>query len=158
MMQQNIDDLTHRKATIKDLKKIIGLLLEDDFGSVRENASYNIDQAYIDAFERIDSDPAQYLMVVEEYESKVIGTCQLTLIPSLTFVGSTRLQIEAVRVAQSYRGKGIGEWMIRQAIEYGKAKGASIIQLTTNKERLRAQKFYESLGFQSTHEGMKILL
>jgi ribosomal protein S18 acetylase RimI-like enzyme len=78
--------------------------------------------------------------------------------PSLTFTGQTRMQIEAVRVSEQFRGQKIGEWMMNAAINYGKSKGASIIQLTTNKKRLRAKKFYEKLGFEASHEGMKLYL
>jgi ribosomal protein S18 acetylase RimI-like enzyme len=68
------------------------------------------------------------------------------------------MQIEAVRVADKYRGQKIGEWMIKEALEYGKLRGAKLIQLTTNKKRDRAKKFYETLGFEATHEGMKLSL
>lgn len=88
----------------------------------------------------------------------IIGACHLTIMPSLTFIGSTRMQIEAVRVIQKYRGQKIGEWMMQEAIEYGKSKGASIIQLTTNKQRTSAKHFYEKLSFEATHEGMKLYL
>ena len=75
--------------------------------------------------------------------------------PSLTFTGSTRLQIEAVRVLANHRGQKIGEWMVREAFKFAALNGASIIQLTTNKERARAVQFYERMGFQATHAGMK---
>ena len=97
-------------------------------------------------------------MLVVELNSKIVGTCHLTIIPSLTFLGSTRMQIEAVRVSENYRGQKIGQWMIKSAIDYGKSKGASIIQLTTNKKRIDAKRFYEHFGFETTHEGMKLYL
>ena len=96
-------------------------------------------------------------MVVENGD-EIISTCHLTIMPSLTFIGSTRMQIEAVRVIQKYRGQKIGEWMMQEAMEYGKSKGASIIQLTTNKQRTSAKHFYEKLSFEATHEGMKLYL
>ena len=149
--------LSQRKATIDDLKSIISLLLEDDLGKTREYLDQEMDKRYVEAFYKIESDPNQYLMVVLN-NKEIIATCHLTLIPSLTFKGSTRLQIEAVRVSQKWRGKKIGEWMMQAAIEYGKSHGASIIQLTTNKQRLKAKAFYERLGFEATHEGMKLIL
>jgi ribosomal protein S18 acetylase RimI-like enzyme len=91
-------------------------------------------------------------------ENKIIGTCHLTILPSLTYQGSTRLQIEAVRVARSYRGQKIGEWMMKQAFDYARESGARIVQLTTNKERIQAKRFYEKLGFKASHEGMKCFL
>ncbi len=150
-------DLKHRRATIADLSAIVNLLVEDELGISREKNSDKLDQRYIDTFALIDSDPNQYLMVVEE-NNQVIATCHLSLMPSLTFTGSTRMQIEAVRVSEKLRGHKIGEWMIAQAIEYAKSHGASIIQLTTNIKRPRAKIFYERLGFESTHVGMKLYL
>jgi GNAT superfamily N-acetyltransferase len=147
----------YRKATINDLHTIISLLLEDELGHARESLSEKPDQRYIDAFHKIDADSNQYLMVVES-DKEIIGTCHLTIMPSLTFIGSTRMQIEAVRISQKYRNQGIGKWMINEAIEWAKLKSASIIQLTTNKKRTKAKSFYESIGFEASHEGMKMYL
>ena len=80
----------------------------------------------------------------------MVGSCHVTLMPSLM-----RMQIEAVRVHSDYRGMGIGKWMIEEAIAYGRIQGALIIQLSTNKKRLDAVRFYESLGFKASHEGVK---
>ena len=150
-------NLTHRKATLNDLPHIIELLLEDELGQVRESKSPELDENYIKAFHKIDSDPNQYLMVVENGD-EIIGTCHLTIMPSLTFIGSTRMQIEAVRVAGKYRGQKIGSWIFDQAISYAKEHDVSIIQLTTNKKRPKAKHFYEKLGFEASHEGMKLYL
>ncbi len=150
-------NLTHRKARLADLHCLIELLLEDELGQTRESKSASLDGNYIKAFHKIDSDLNQYLMVVENGD-EIIGTCHLMIMPSLTFMGSTRMQIEAVRVIQKYRGQKIGEWMMQKAMEYGKSKGASIIQLTTNKQRTSAKHFYENLGFKASHEGMKLYL
>lgn len=148
--------VSHRKATISDLPQIIMLLVEDELGQTRESSSPDgVHQCYFNAFERINQDSNQYLMVVEK-DNQVIATCHLTLVPSLTLRGTLRLQIEAVRVSKAQRSQGIGEWMITQAIAYGQEKGASLAQLTTNKARHRAKEFYERLGFKATHEGMKL--
>jgi len=152
-----IELLTHRKATINDLRAIINLLLEDELGQARESKKPELDQRYIDAFHRIDIDFNQYLMVVEN-KGEIMGTCHLTIMPSLTFTGQTRMQIEAVRILKECRGQKIGEWMMQEAIKYGKSNGASIIQLTTNKQRASAKNFYERLGFEASHEGMKMYL
>ncbi len=149
--------MTHRKATINDLSAVVNLLLEDEFGQTRESNNLELDQNYIDAFHKIDADQAQYLMVVENGE-EIVATCHLTIMPSLTFKGSLRMQIEAVRVAEKYRGNKIGEWMMNAAIIYAKSKGATILQLATNKKRVRAKSFYEKVGFEATHEGMKLYL
>jgi N-acetylglutamate synthase-like GNAT family acetyltransferase len=148
-------NMQHRKASIADLSQIINLLLEDELGKDRETQSTSLDQRYIDAFNLINQDPNQYLMVVEK-DDQIIATCHLTLMPSLTFMGSTRMQIEAVRVSEKLRGMKIGEWMINQASQYAKSKNVKIIQLTTNVQRPRAKTFYEKLGFKATHVGMKL--
>lgn len=157
IIPNNSSNLTHRRAIVDDLPHIVKLLAEDELGKTREFLSntQELDQRYGDAFERINRDPNQYLMVVEEGD-QIIGTCHLTLMPSLTFTGSTRLQIEAVRISAETRGQGIGAWMMTQAIHFGKSQGAAIIQLTTNKNRPQAKEFYESLGFTASHEGMKL--
>jgi ribosomal protein S18 acetylase RimI-like enzyme len=150
--------LTARKATLSDLPAIVNLLIEDELGQTREKVGNVIDQRYINAFQHIDSDSNQYLMVVENEEQQIIATCHLTIMPSLTFIGSTRMQIEAVRVSSHYRGQKIGEWMMNAVFEWAKTNDVSIIQLTTNKQRLRAKQFYERPGFTATHEGMKFII
>ncbi len=149
--------LTHRRAERRDLEKIVALLRNDDLGRAREAASEVLDPRYLEAFRRIDADLNQYLMVVER-AGEVAGTCHLTLMPSLTYTGSTRMQIEAVRVDERYRGQKIGEWMLRAALEYAGRHGATIVQLTTNKTRPRAEEFYKRLGFETSHKGMKLHL
>jgi N-acetylglutamate synthase-like GNAT family acetyltransferase len=151
-----MNNLIHRKARVADLPDIIELLLEDELGKKRESDS-SAHENYIKAFRKIDSDPNQYLMVVEDGD-EIIGTCHLTIMPSLTFIGSTPMQIEAVRVAGKYRGKSIGSWMFDQAIRYAKKHDVSIVQLTTNKKRAEAKHFYEKLGLTASHEGMKLYL
>lgn len=150
--------LTARKAALSDLPAIVSLLIEDELGQTREKVGDVIDQRYIHAFERIDTDLNQYLMVVENTKKQIIATCHLTIMSSLTFIGSTRMQIEAVRVSSEYRGQKIGEWMMNAALEWAKANFVSMVQLTTNKKRPRAKQFYERLGFTATHEGMKFFL
>ena len=152
-----MNNLSHRKAILNDLPRLIELLLEDELGSTRESKSSAVHENYIKAFHKIDSDPNQYLMVVEN-DDEIIGTCHLTIMPSLTFIGSTRMQIEAVRVAGKYRRQKIGSWMFNQAISYAKENDVSIVQLTTNKKRPKAKHFYENLGFEASHEGMKLYL
>lgn len=151
-------ELTYRKARFSDLATIVGLLSEDELGHTREESSANaVGQSYIDAFRSIDADPNQYLMLVEE-SGEVVATCHLTLMPSLTFKGALRMQMEAVRVAKKRRGQKIGEWMIQAAIAHAQALGVKILQLSTNKKRVGAKKFYGQLGFEATHEGMKLFL
>ena len=155
-MDKNFN-LKYRKAKFEDLARLVELLVEDELGVLRESQGKTLDENYINAFHKIDSDPHQYLMVVE-CDDEIVGTCHLTIMPSLTFIGSTRLQIEAVRVAKIYRGQKIGQWMFDQAILYAKANDVSIIQLMTNKKRSQAKSFYEKIGFEASHEGMKLYL
>ena len=150
-------NIIHRRAKLDDLKEIVSLLADDKLGRTREQAGDEVAQEYLDAFAKINSDPNQYLMVLDN-DGEVIGTCHLTLMPSLTFSGSMRLQIEAVRVNSSIRGQNLGQKMIEFAINWGFDHGATIIQLTTNKERANALRFYEKLGFKASHEGMKLYL
>lgn len=149
--------LSFRQASIEDLRAIIQLLNDDDLGKTRESANAQIDESYIQAFKKISEDSNQYLMVAVQ-DSHIIGTCHLTIMPSLTYKGSTRMQIEAVRIAKSFRGQGLGEKMMIQALEFAQYNQVKIVQLTTNKLRESAKKFYERLGFTATHEGMKLFL
>jgi ribosomal protein S18 acetylase RimI-like enzyme len=150
-----LQTLTHRKATLTDLATIIELILEDDeLAQGRESQNVH-DQRYVDAFDKINADPNHYLMVVER-GTEIVATCHLAVIPSLSFIGSTRLQIEEVRVRKKYRSMKIGKWMIKAAIAYGIEHGAKIVQLTANKKRVRAKSFYDKLGFKASHEGMKL--
>ncbi|SRR5581483_11143849 len=147
-----------RRAERNDLQDIIRLLSEDELGSQRELFTPGmIPSTYWAAFADISSDPNQALMVVES-QGKIIGTCHLTFMPSLTFQGAKRMNIEAVRLDPSFRGQGIGAWMIEQSIKIAQQKMCKIVQLTTNKKRPAAKKFYEKLGFQASHEGMKLQL
>lgn len=148
---------TNRQATIADLRAIVTLLLEDELGQTRERLEEELDPQYVEAFHKIHADPNQYLMVVE-LDAEIVGTCHLTIMPSLTFIGRTRMQIEAVRTSEKHRGKGIGKYMMEAAFDYARSKGASIVQLTTNKKRPRAKQFYERLGFEASHEGMKRMI
>lgn len=156
-LKQIITSLSFRKASFGDLEAIIRLLADDQLGQEREQLGANMELAYKKAFDQIVTDPNQSLMVVEK-EGKIVGTSHLTFIPSLTFQGGLRMNIEAVRVDSSLRGQGIGEWMLNKALELAKSKGCRIVQLTTNKKRTDALRFYEKLGFKDTHEGMKLYL
>ncbi len=96
--------------------------------------------------------------MVAEDGGGIVGTMQLTFIRHLTYRGGLRLQIEAVRVDERRRGGGLGGAMIQHAVDRAREKGCHLIQLTTNKERHAAHRFYERLGFVASHEGMKLEL
>ena len=145
-----------RRAIKTDIKHIVEMIANDKLGKLREDYQDPLPQKYYDAFEKIDSDPNQELMVVENESQEVIGTLQLSFIQYLTYQGGIRAQIEAVRVHENYRGKGIGQKLFEWAIGRAKEKGAHVVQLTTDKKRPEALRFYENLGFKASHEGMKV--
>ncbi len=146
-----------RIANSEDLVGIIALLADDPLGQSREILSPLPDQSYIDAFAAIDEDDNQVLAVVE-YDQQIAGCMQISFIPGLSRTGMWRAQIESVRIAQSLRGKGSGRMMIEWAIARARDRKCGLVQLTTDKSRPEALKFYQSLGFTASHEGMKLNL
>ncbi|MBX9786097.1 MAG: GNAT family N-acetyltransferase [Alphaproteobacteria bacterium] len=150
-------ELTLRSAEEKDLPEIIRLLIEDDLGVMREHFSDSLLPSYCEAFQAIIEDKNQILLIVEHHD-QIIGTCHLTFMPSLSFKGSWRLNIENVHVDKKFQNQGVGTWMFQRAIDLGRERGCKIVQLTTNKTRFRVKAFYEKLGFEATHEGMKLYL
>ena len=147
-----------RKATESDLPAIVQLLANDKLGKLREDYKVPLPQKYYDAFNAINGDKNQELMVFVNETEQVIGTMQLSFIPYLTYQGGVRAQIEAVRVHEDYRSKGIGRQLFKWAIQRAGEKGAHVVQLTTYKKRPDALKFYQNLGFTASHEGMKLHL
>jgi len=145
-----------RKATEKDIPLIVEMLADDKLGQQREDYKIPLPIEYSQAFKNINSDLNQELIVVEDDNSEVIGTLQLSFIQYLTYRGGVRAQIEAVRIRKDKRGMGFGKIMFEWAIERAKVKKAHVLQLTTDKQRPEAISFYESLGFNKSHEGMKI--
>lgn len=145
-----------RKATEHDISKIVEMIADDELGNTRENYKMPLPKEYIDAFKNIDSDKNQELIVVESENAVIIGTLQLTFIQYLTYQGGIRAQIEAVRIKKDQRGLGLGKKMFEWAIQRAKENNAHVLQLTTDKKRPKAIKFYENLGFKSSHEGMKM--
>ena len=147
-----------RQATRNDVQAIVKMLADDELGKKRENFQRPLADEYLIAFENINSDGNQELIVVENKKLEVIGTLQLSFIQYLTFRGGIRAQIEAVRVRKDQRGTGLGTEMFEWAIDRAKKRGAHLLQLTTDKKRPDALRFYENLGFKSSHEGMKMHL
>lgn len=148
-------ELSFRLAVKDDLYDIVQMLLDDTLGASREKMGQTLPESYFEAFEKIASDPNQELTVVEMNGEKV-ATFQLTFIQYLTYQGGLRAQIEAVRTHSKYRGQGIGKRVFQYAINRAKDRGCHLIQLTTDKKRPDALRFYESLGFVASHEGMKL--
>jgi len=145
------------RATRADVPDIVRMLADDLLGSKRERYTLPLPASYYTAFEAIDTDPNNELVVVE-LDGKVVGVRQLTYIPYLTYQGSRRALIEGVRVDANLRASGIGRQLFTWAIERAQSKGCHLVQLTSDKARPDAIRFYESLGFVASHEGMKLHL
>jgi GNAT superfamily N-acetyltransferase len=144
-------------ASQSDLSAIVRMLADDELGSGRERFETPLPQAYYTAFEAIEADPNHELIVAES-GGEVVGTLQLTYLPSLSYQGGIRAQVESVRVLQELRGQGIGAGMMEWAIERARQRGCHLMQLTSHKSRADAHRFYEKLGFNASHIGMKINL
>jgi len=149
--------VTFRPAHLADLPALIALLAEDMLGSQREVVGTPPDRRYLAAFEAIEADPNQLLAVAAEGD-EVVGTLQLSFIPGLARKGAWRGQIEAVRIAAAHRGTGLGQRMFAWAIAECQSRGCGLVQLTTDKSRADAHRFYEKLGFVASHEGYKLAL
>jgi ribosomal protein S18 acetylase RimI-like enzyme len=146
-----------RIATKHDLDRIVEMLADDVLGSKRERNERPLPDSYIQAFKAITADPNNELVVACRGD-EVIGVQQITFIPYITHQGGWRATIEGVRTSSSERGKGLGSELIRYGIQRAKDRGCHLVQLTTDKKREDALRFYESLGFKASHEGLKMHL
>jgi GNAT superfamily N-acetyltransferase len=147
-----------RRAVAADLLAIVDLIAADQLGATRDGVQTPGDlAAYQKAFRAVDTDPAQ-LLVVAEAGHDIVATMQLSFIPGLARRGALRAQIEAVRVHTDYRGRGLGVAMFTWAIDEARRRGCALAQLTTDKSRPAAHRFYERPGFVASHEGMKLAL
>ncbi|HEX8344119.1 MAG TPA: GNAT family N-acetyltransferase [Actinoplanes sp.] len=150
-----MDELIFRVAGRADVPAVLTLLADDTLGKNREVLGEDVDAAYWRAFEEIDADPRNELIVAVD-GGAVVGTCQLTFTPSLSRRGTERMTIEAVRVRGDLRGRGVGRAMMLWALDRARERGCGLAQLTTDKRRADAHRFYASLGFVASHEGMKL--
>lgn len=144
-----------REAVHADLPAIVALLADDVLGKARDVAV--VDEAYERAFADIDADPRNQL-IVAEHDAEVVACLQVTYIPGLGRHGAERAQVEAVRVRSDCRGQGLGEKLMKWVIDQASQRGCALVQLTTDKSRLDAHRFYSRLGFVASHEGMKLTL
>lgn len=152
-----VSEYNFRSATRNDLPTLVKWLADDHLGMERDIYTEPLDESYIKAFQVIDKDPFNDLLLIEE-KRVLLGFCQLTFIPNLTYKGRFRALIEGVRVSSDHRGKGLGKLLIGEAIRRSQEKNCVLVQLTTDKKRDKAIKFYESMGFIASHEGMKLFL
>ncbi len=150
-------DVTVRRAAAADLPDVVAMLADDQLGQARETAGATLLPAYRAAFDAIEANPNDALLVAE-LDGAVVGCFQLTFLPCLSNRGAWRGQIEGVRVGAAWRGSGLGRQMMRWAVERCREKGCGSVQLTTNAVRTDAHRFYRSLGFEGSHLGFKLTL
>ncbi|BAU84629.1 acetyltransferase [Streptomyces laurentii] len=150
-----MSDLAIRPAVHADLPAIVAMLADDPLGALRESPDDLT--PYTDAFDRLDGDPHQHVVVAVRAD-RIVGTLQLTIIPGLSRRGMTRSVIEGVRVHADERGSGLGTQLIEWAVETSRAQGCGLVQLTSDVTRTDAHRFYERLGFEPSHLGFKLNL
>jgi len=146
-----------RDARRDDVPSIARLLADDPLGATRESPGPPVAQSYYDAFAAIEADPNNEL-IVAEHAGALVGLLQITYLPGMSYAGGWRAQVEGVRVAAAMRGSGLGRTLLVYAIERARERGCRLIQLTSDKTRPEAIRFYRSLGFRASHEGMKLVL
>jgi GNAT superfamily N-acetyltransferase len=150
-------NLSFRKAAHGDLPEVVRLLADDPLGARRERYELPLPASYLTAFDAIEADPNNEL-VVACMDGRIVGVLQITFIPYLTYQGTWRALIEGVRVDSGVRSAGIGKALLERAIARSRERGCRLVQLTTDKSRADARRFYEKLGFVASHEGMKLQL
>lgn len=148
-------DLIIRPCRADELEEVIGLLYDDVLGAERE--ATDAIAPYRTAFAEIEADPGSTVYIAEA-EGRIVGCYQLNIMPNLSFQGARRAQIEGVRVADAARGQGLGERLMRHAVDVAREQGCGIVQLTSNRERAATLRFYERLGFLPSHVGFKLYL
>ena len=156
-MSDNAPTVTFRDATAADLPAIVAMLADDALGREREAPELPLQSSYYETFAAIERDPNNAL-IVACVGDEVVGALQLSFMPSISYRGSWRATIENVRTSNALRGQGIGRALVAHAIERARDRGCRIVQLTTDKRRTDAHRFYERLGFVASHEGMKLHL
>ncbi len=152
-----MSEVIFRLARPEDLSPIVRMLANDDLGSRREKFEESLPDSYFAAFEQIDND-TNHELIVAELNGEVIGTLHLIFIPSISYQGGLRAQVESVRVDRRFQNQGIGSEMMKWTIERARGRNAHLVQLTTHRSREDAHRFYERLGFKKSHVGMKLSL
>lgn len=152
-----MNEIVFRQAKLEDLPEIVRMLADDFLGATRERYENPLPESYVKAFEEIEADKNNEL-IVAEINGAVVGALQITFTPSISFQGGKRATVESVRVDGKHRGRGLGKALMLRAIERAKQENCHILQLTTNADRADAHHFYEMLGFKGSHLGMKLYL
>ena len=157
-MNKSVGSVRFRFADARDRKAIVGMLADDPLGAQHESLTEPLLPAYVKAFDAIDQDPNIELIIAEDPEGLAVAVLQLTFTTSITHQGAWRANIEGVRVAREYRRTGIGRQMLIWAIDKVRLRNCFVVQLTTDKQRTDAQRFYNTLRFVATLDGMKLKL
>lgn len=145
--------LVLRRATRSDVPALVALFVEDELSTADDGGGL---EPYLRAFDAIDADPA-HLLLVADVGSEVVGTLQLSVLISMARRGALRGQLEAVHVRADHRGSGIGSAMVGWAVEEARRRGCALVQLTSQKRRTDAHRFYARLGFANSHGGFKVV-
>ena len=153
-----MDDITIRRALRDDVPAIVRLLADDPLGRGREEPDEPLPESYWDAFDRLRCDPNAALVVVQDSSKAVIGCLQLNFIIGLSHQGAGRMLIEDVRVDKRYRNRRIGHRLLDWAVDQARQKNCQVVELFIHQSRTDARRFYESLGFEASHAGMRLLL
>lgn len=146
--------MTLRPATRADVEAVVALLADDEVAGRRPVAPLD---RYLDAFDAIHADPRQLLLVGDD-EGEVVAVAQLSFLPHLTHGGGERCHVEGVRVHRARRGEGLGRVLLDEIRRRAAARGCVMVQLTTDRRRPDARRFYEANGFVASHDGMKLVL
>lgn len=147
-----------RRATRDDVPAIVAIYRQDYLGAGREFPGDEALPDYLAAFDEIAADPERGALYVADLDGRVVGTMRLTILRHLTHRGARVAQIEAVHVVEEMRGRGHGAAMMRFVLDEARHRGCRRAQLTSNKSRTDAHRFYARLGFVASHEGMKLVL
>ncbi|QKW23143.1 GNAT family N-acetyltransferase [Kitasatospora sp. NA04385] len=148
--------VTLRPATRTDLSAVLALLADEE--RVVDPAAVEVTEAYERAFAAIEADPRNEVLVLLDGGGTVVGCLQATYVPGLGKGGAERALIEAVRIRADRRGEGLGRTLMERAVARARARGCALVQLTSNKQRADAHRFYAALGFARSHEGFKLAL
>ena len=148
--------MQYRDATEADLPAVVHLLADDQFGGGREQDTSPLPPCYLAGFRAMLAQGGR--IILAEQDGTIVGCLQLNVLHGVSRQGGSRAQVEGVRVDSARRGGGIGTALMRHAIAEARAAGCAMLQLTTNRERVKAQNFYARLGFAQSHAGMKISL
>jgi len=147
--------VTFSTAKASELDEIVAMIADDDLGVQREKYISPLPDSYMMAFTTITNDPNAYL-IIAKHDCKIIGVAQVNIITYLTYQGGKRAQIEGVRIRKEYRNQGVGKDLFVYLINFSRKVGCHLVQLTTDKQRKDAYKFYENLGFIHSHHGFKL--